>query len=222
MPLDPNWWGNVPPPAPSPSPFRDNTDGAVTAGTMRNFAEAIAKTGIAADWFRYISGSPNTGAPYDWETTSTAETFWLQAAGTGRRTDNWILAVNDDDQAIFAYTGGTDVFMQVQLSGTLSVSGVTAGTVVQPAMWSGAGPTPDPGSVAYLARPQELVTGDDEIEFADSTMVYVENTGANTIAIGLQFTPPSGDPIESGTLALDVSDLTALVVARPSAESAPF
>ena len=211
MPLSPLWWENSP-----SAPFRDNTNGEITAGTFRSFAEAVSVEGVSADWFEYTSAAPNLAAPYVWTSPSLSEVLWLQSGGTGRISDNWEISPTTDGQSVFMYSGGVPALTQVTFNGTVEASGVRSGTVVSPVIWLGDLPDNLDSSAAVAVGPEtELVS--DPVDISASSVLFQHPVNGVALAFGLRFRPPSGQAIEDGTFGVDLSGLMVRAVARPAA-----
>lgn len=212
MPLSSDWWANTP----SVSPFADNTDGAITAFTLRTFAEAISTDAASDDWFQYTPGVTNVGAPYVWDQASQAEVVWFAGGGSGQATDNWAYGVDSDGQAQFSYAGAVDVLAQVTVSGSATVDGVTIGTTLTVVMWEGlAIGTPTP---VAIGSPVEVTTDPENLALSGSGSVRIPSTGG-VIMVGVLIEPPSGETIESSpsSVALDLESMATLVIARQAA-----
>lgn len=218
MPLDPLWWGNTP----NVSPFRDNVDGLITAGTLRSFAEAVALNVAAVDWYEYIPGATNSGAPYVWDQINQSEVVWFAGEGTGQLSASWQYAATPDGEAYFEHaSGSTSVIVEVSVAGTVVVSGLTSGTTLTPVMWSGPSlaalefSTPIP-----IGSPVTAGSGLETLTLRGEGFSRLTTSGGVSLT-GILLQPPSGAKIESSaeSVSLDFGGMTTLAITRQAAQA---
>jgi hypothetical protein len=212
MPLDQRWYSNA-----SNAPFRTNSDGAITAATLREFAEEVATEVASDDWAEYSPGPANLGDPYVWDETSTSEVLWFPVDGSGQVTDNWEYGENARGEAYLTYTTGLRALVAVTLSAGegLFVDGVTVGTTVTPVMFAGDPALPDDYTV--MGSSVEITESPTTLRPSGSSQLLLPAASTSVMA-GLLFTPPTGSSIEAsgGTFEVDdTAELSLLVVARP-------
>jgi hypothetical protein len=211
MPLDQRWYSNA-----SNAPFRTNTDGAITAATLREFAQEVATEVASDDWASYTPGPANLGIPYVWDGTSTSEVLWFPVDGSGQTTDNWEYGENTRGEAYLTYTTGLRALVSLTLSAGegLLVDGVTVGTTVTPVMFAGDPELPD---YTVMGAPVEITTSPATIRPSGSGQLLLP-AAATSVMVGLLFTPPTGSSIQASGQTFEVEDtveLSLLVVARP-------
>lgn len=217
MPLDPKWSENNP-----DSPFRDNTDGAITAATLRQFASEVASDTAADDWAEYTPpGGTADLTSYTWTTPSASETLWLPAAGSGQTTQHFSYGASPAGAAYLTYTAGLGALLTVTLSGDITVTGVTPGTEISTVFFAGDPATASPTGIAFSAAPLEVETSPDTFSFSAGGTLRIPAVEASVMA-GLRFTPPEGSPIEDSTIEVSVGGLTLTVIARPTASASPI
>lgn len=218
MPLNSTWWSNDP----VDGPFRDNANGDITAATMRQFAEAVAVEASSEEWLTYVPGPANEGPPYVWDAVSEAETVWLPGGGSGEISTYFTYGATGQGDAYFSFTAGVEAVVQATISGTgLGLSGVTLGTTVAPVLWTGTLPDAASPAAGTIIGPAVEVTDDPvTLALSGTGSVRISSSGAS-VMMGLIFTPPEGETIEasSGSVLIDPSGISLLVVARPAAPS---
>lgn len=214
MPLHPKWTQNS-----TTAPFRDNSDGLITAATLRQFATEVSTDVAADDWAQYVPGPENLSAPYTWGDPSVSQILWLPGGGTGSVTANFSYGTNGSGEGYLRYTAGLGALLQVTLSGGgVMVSGVTAGTTFTPVMHAGDHDAPVPTTIG---PPVEVEASPALIGISGSGSTRIPPSGAS-VMVGLLISPPAGSPIEDGTINLDLSSLSMLVIARPTAVATPI
>ena len=219
--LDQKWWGNSPV---SQDPFRDNSAGAITAATMRQFAQDIAYEGTPSEVVTYTSGTANVGLPYSWTGVNQSTHWWLQASGSGQMSSGWDALTTSDGQAAFTTPGHTlPLTLMVQLDGQLVISGATSGIKVRPVVYVGLGSTFGAlGGVSSLSE-DLLISPNVPLQLHGHSVLYAPNGLSNSVvAVGVRLTPASGSAIQSGTFGLDASGLLLTLTAQPSSPTGPI
>jgi hypothetical protein len=199
--------------------FADNTDGAITAQTLRNFAEAIS-IDSPDEWIEIVPGPLDFPDHGDWDLADTQVLIWLPAlvsgegGGSGRTTDLWSYSAGDYDMdsiifeiAVASYSGELDVLATVELSNTnFTISGVTPNTTVTPVMAYGSalsittalGSYPFDTDLLTLFGPSAQIASDEtplSVAARHSLPILSNAPLASSVIVGLLFSPPSGAPV---------------------------
>jgi hypothetical protein len=232
MPINPSWYSNG-----VSDPFRDNTDGSITAQTLRNFAGELRDNGVAEDWCIFRSFSIDESL-YDWTDVDTPVLVGVTSPVQGGSASlNWSFNTSSDPKnwALFTYTAfssnsvNTRVVLDFSFQSTIAYDGVdpnwgkfgsftgfTDGTKIQPVVFVGSGE-----NVGNLYR----VMGEQTIDLAEDPTPYftIQNntfrtyyTGANApvIKVGVLLTPASGEALEDSAIDVDLSNLEVRIAAR--------
>ena len=231
MGLDPIWTG-------PDGNFADNTDGDITAQTLRNFATAISEDS-PDEWIEIVPGPLEFPDHADWDVADTQVLVWLPAlvtgegGGSGRTTDLWSYSAGDYAMgtifqiAVANYSGELDVLATVDLSNTnFTISGVTPNTTVTPVMAYGSqlsittalGSYPFDTDLLTLFGPSAQIASDETpLSVAARHSLPILNNAplASSVIVGLLFSPPPGFPVA------DQAPTAPEVAINPSAPS-PF
>lgn len=202
--------------------FADNTDGDITAQTLRNFATAIS-VDSPDEWIEIVPGPLEFPDHDDWGVDDTQVLVWLPAlvtgegGGSGRTTDLWSYSVGDYNMvdppvfeiAVASYSGELDVLATVELSNTnFTISGVTPNTTVTPVMAYGSalsittalGSYPFDTDLLTLFGPSAQIASDEtplSVAARHSLPILSNAPLASSVIVGLLFSPPAGEPVSS-------------------------
>lgn len=229
MPLDPEWSRND-----LADPFADNSTGAITAQTLRNFASHLAVEGTAADWYTVTSGTITPGIYTGWTTNDAVIDIWLNGdvTATTARSTGWTLSTDPtDNEHLIGYYNRLPEPITAALPERLVYISIFGE--------DGNAPEIDFTDVTDNTKVAPIVAFHDGTDFAVGTPVVfnagrsgtwssgnpLDLTGTQLlrfpddkpyVKVGFRLTPPAGSPIqEAGTpVTIDVTTMRTMVVAR--------
>jgi hypothetical protein len=228
--------------------FADNTDGDITAQTLRNFATAISEDS-PDEWIEIVPGPLTFPAHDDWGIAGTQVLVWMPAlvtgtgGGSGKSTDLWsysfeTYAIDTFETAVASYSGELDVLATLELSNTnFVITGVTPNTTVTPVTAYGPGVIaalgtyPFDTSLLTLFGPSAQITSDTTPLSVAARHSFTLGDGslvAQPVIVGLLFSPPEGEPVASVTATppeidpASPSPFTVLISSRPTQAWVPI
>jgi hypothetical protein len=215
MPLDDTWWDPA-------GPFGDNAEGAITATTMRQFAQAIADHGVTGSWFN-IMFTTTAITPSQWTTDDLVKVLWLKKATEFEHSADWTYATDTALNDTFTYTETGDVTLQVAFApAAINVVNARPNTTMTPVLsvTSSALVLPDDTNT-FVIGPTLPITLDNQDLDISGWASMIMGSADRTVRFGLRFDPPSGHAIDDGGLNFNVdpTGAGASVVARPLAPS---
>jgi hypothetical protein len=213
MPLDDTWWSLT-------GPFKDNSEGDITAETMREFAKAIADHAVTGSWFNIAFTTP-TVVSSQWTTVDVTKVLWLTKTAPFVHSDEWTVEqdVNLIDTFIYGLPG--DLTLQVTFNPVvIGITGAVPGGTMTPV----AGVTDAKTDLlttanTYTVGPTVNITSATQnLDISGFASVLRADT-ERAIRFGLKFVPAATKAI--GTSSFNVNPTTAgvSVVARPLAPS---
>lgn len=232
--------------------FADNTDGDITAETLRNFATAISEDS-PDEWIEIVPGPLNFPEHADWDAVDTQVLIWMPAlisgvgGGSGRTTDLWSYSKTDYDMgtitfdsAAASYSGALDMLVTLELSNTnFVITGVTPNTTVtpvtayesEPIIDAALGDYPFDTSLLTLFGPSAKITsGTTPLSVAARHSFILDDSSliSQTVLVGLLFSPPSGASValvpsaEPAISSASPTPFTVLISSRPTQAWVPI
>lgn len=217
MPLGNQWWSLS-------GPFADNSDGAITAGTMRNFANAVAYQGNAGDGFTYIPEVDYDSG--DMAVIDQAVTLWLNRnsldSSTYSQSANWIHSEDVSTRSVYTYAVDENMALSLSLiPAEVTLLNVNEGVSITPIYCVTASDAVEP---VYTGASRNVYNMDRPVLTPSSGTIQMDLTttallslplGAQSLRFGLRLVPPTGETIDNGsTFSIDLSAMSILGVAR--------
>lgn len=244
MGLNPKWWATD-----GSGEFEDNSDGDITADSLRRFAQEISEDS-PDEWIQLVPGPLEFPSTAPWYTADTQILVWMPAlvsgvgGGSGSATDQWAYSVDTYvpdlfDTAVFSWTGGAIdslVLANLEITNTnFKISGVTPDTTITPVIIHDSAPNisavlagsrNNATALLGLFGPSCKITSDETPLSIAGRHSFPLETGS-AVLVGMLFSPPTGLSVADGVVPPTIdpvtpSPFTVLISSRPTQAWVPI